>query len=584
VEERTGAVTAVRRALEEPVHGGARWAYVFGSGATFLLLVQTVTGVLLATAYAPTTTDAWASVRYIQHELTLGWLVRGLHHYGASAMIVAVALHALQVLAFGAYKRPRELNWVTGAMLLLVVLGFALTGYLLPWDQKGYWATRVATSIAGTTPIVGEAVQTVLVGGPEYGNFTLTRFYATHVLVLPVLAAALVGVHVMLFRRHGVTPAPGRPAEELATAEPFWPGQALRDLVYMVVLFLAVCGCFVAFGAAPLEAPADPSSDYVARPEWYFLALFQLVKLFEGPLVVVGTIVIPGAATAFVFAMPFLDRSASRRLADRRRVAAAVTVGLGAWTALTVTALRSDARNPALRRQQERAVREAAVASDLAGRFGVPAEGPAALWSLDPVVDGERLFERHCLECHSLSGRGADECADLTGYGSPAWIAAFIRDPADPRLLGRRGYEATMPANPAIAEADVAALAHHVAALAGEVATGQVDTGLAERGRRLVEEGVGECLDCHAVDPEEDATDGPHLAGYGSREWVAGLIADAGHGRYFGDANEMPVFADTLDDMEIDHIAAYVTTLRRRAGPLPAPPRPGAHQPTQGAD
>src|SRR5262249_8706303 len=156
--------------LEEPVRGGARWAFVFGSVLTFLLVLQAVTGILLACFYAPSTATAWASVAFIQDQVSLGWFVRGLHSYGASAMVVVVGLHLAQVVLYGAYKAPRELNWTVGLGLLGLVLGFALTGYLLPWDQKGYWATQVATSIMGTTPLVGPALQKLIQGGAAYGN------------------------------------------------------------------------------------------------------------------------------------------------------------------------------------------------------------------------------------------------------------------------------------------------------------------------------------------------------------------------------------------------------------------------------
>src|SRR2546428_602933 len=145
---------------------------------------------------------AWASVAYVQDQMVLGWLVRGLHSAGASAMVVLIVLHMLQVALYGAYKRPREVNWIVGVMLLGLVLGFALTGYLLPWDQKGYWATQVATGIMGSVP-GGEPLRVLLQGGSEYGNLTLTRFYALHVFVLPIGLAVLLGIHLALFRKHG---------------------------------------------------------------------------------------------------------------------------------------------------------------------------------------------------------------------------------------------------------------------------------------------------------------------------------------------------------------------------------------------
>jgi len=206
LDDRAGWRAVLHGALHEPVLGGASFAYVFGSVLFFLLLLQMTTGLLLAFYYSPSASDAWASVAYLEDQVTLGWLIRGLHHHGASAMVIVAGLHLLQVAVWGAYKKPRELNWVTGVILLGLLLAFALTGYLLPWDQTGYWATKVATGIAGSTPVMGDQLREAVQGGNEYGNLTLTRFFALHVLVLPALTVGLVAVHLALFRRHGVTP------------------------------------------------------------------------------------------------------------------------------------------------------------------------------------------------------------------------------------------------------------------------------------------------------------------------------------------------------------------------------------------
>ena len=150
--------------LDEPVPGGARWWYVFGSVVTFILTLQLLTGILLASFYSPSSTTAWASVAFIQDQMTMGWFVRGLHSMGASAMVVMTCIHLAQVLIFGAYKAPREMNWIVGVLMMGLVLAFSLTGYLLPWDQKGYWATQVATSIIGTSPVVGSRAQAIAAG------------------------------------------------------------------------------------------------------------------------------------------------------------------------------------------------------------------------------------------------------------------------------------------------------------------------------------------------------------------------------------------------------------------------------------
>ena len=205
-DERTGYRAGLEKALDEDVLGGARFAYVFGSVLTFLLVLQMTTGVFLAMYYSPSATDAWASVAFINDQVTAGWFVRGLHSHGASAMVIVAGLHLLQTAIYGAYKKPRELNWIIGVVLLGLILAFALTGYLLPWDQTGYWATQVATGIAGTSPMIGQQVQEAMQAGNGYGNLTITRFFALHVFVLPAILIAMTVFHIALFRKHHQTP------------------------------------------------------------------------------------------------------------------------------------------------------------------------------------------------------------------------------------------------------------------------------------------------------------------------------------------------------------------------------------------
>ena len=190
--------------------GPAAWLYTLGSASLFIFTVQFVTGALLAMNYVPSPDHAYDSVRYIGSSVLMGSFIRGLHHWGASFMVVLTALHLLRVYFMGAYKYPRELTWLVGVVLFLLVMGFSFTGYLLPWDQKAYWATMVGTNIAGQTPVVGGYVAKVLKGGEELGATTLTRFYALHVLALPALLAAAAGLHLFLVVWHGISEPPQR--------------------------------------------------------------------------------------------------------------------------------------------------------------------------------------------------------------------------------------------------------------------------------------------------------------------------------------------------------------------------------------
>ena len=186
------------------------WFYTLGSASLFVAVNQAITGILLTIYYVPTPDHAYDSVQYITTQVPLGWLIRGLHHWGASVMIVLVVLHMLRVILFGAYKFPREVTWFTGVILLLVVIGFGFTGYLLPWDQKSFWATTVGTQIAGTPPLIGEYLLRIIRGGTEISAVTLVRFFGTHVWMLPSLLLLLIGVHLFLVIRNGISATPKR--------------------------------------------------------------------------------------------------------------------------------------------------------------------------------------------------------------------------------------------------------------------------------------------------------------------------------------------------------------------------------------
>jgi len=317
VEERVGYREWVKSRSEERVPGGARWRYTLGPVLVYLFVQQVALGILLASYYAPSATDAWASAAYLNDQVMGGWFLRGLHHHGMSAMVVVMVLHMVQVVIAGAYKRPRELNWWTGLALGGIVLGFSITGYTLPWDQNAYWSVVVRAGILTSVP-GGEWAQQMLQGGRELGNLTLTRFYTLHVFVLPLLLVGLLWAHVRLRRRHGVTPPVGLSEQELAQkSEPLRPHQVFRDVVAMTICGGALLAATIASHGAPLMAPADPASNYMARPEWFFLGLFQLLKYFTGPLRLVGAALIPGAAAVFLLMLPFLDRGPSRRLRSR---------------------------------------------------------------------------------------------------------------------------------------------------------------------------------------------------------------------------------------------------------------------------
>jgi menaquinol-cytochrome c reductase cytochrome b subunit len=184
------------------------WLYTLGSATLFVAVLQFVTGILLTIYYVPEPQQAYASVQYITNELSFGWLIRGLHHWGASAMVLLVILHMIRVIMYGAYKYPREVTWITGVVLLLLTFAFGFTGYLLPWDQRAYWATVVGTEIGSVPPLIGGFIHDLMLGGPEISGLTLSRFFGAHVWVLPSVLLLLVGVHLVLVIHHGISAPP----------------------------------------------------------------------------------------------------------------------------------------------------------------------------------------------------------------------------------------------------------------------------------------------------------------------------------------------------------------------------------------
>lgn len=205
LDERLRLQPTARKVMDKPVPRNVTWLHCFGGLTFFTFLLQVGTGMIMVFFYAPTPDHAHASVQYLQTEVPFGAMIRNLHRWGASAMVLLVVLHMLRVLVHGAYRRPREMNWVVGVSLLLMVLGMGFTGYLLPWDQKAYWATNVGINIAEGTPIIGGFIGDLMRGGPEIGALTLLRFYALHVFVLPLLMAGGMLFHFVLVRKHGIS-------------------------------------------------------------------------------------------------------------------------------------------------------------------------------------------------------------------------------------------------------------------------------------------------------------------------------------------------------------------------------------------
>ena len=401
LDHRTGIRSLTREALFENIPGGSRWRYVWGSTLTFTLFVQFITGVFLWMGYSASSGDAWESVNYIQNEMSGGWLLRGIHHWTAQFMPVLLLLHLMQVVIDGAYKAPREVNYWFGVLLLLLVLALSLTGYLLPWDQKGFWATKVATNLINLVPFIGPEMQKLVIGGTEYGHHTLTRFFALHAGVLPGLLVLLIVGHIYLFRRHGITPAEPKRKRDAY----FWPDQVFKDVVACLAVMMVVMVVVFSAHGAHLGSPADPSEPFsAARPDWYFLFLFQFLKLpfFAGENEVWGAIYIPGIAVGLICLMPFIGRWKLGHVFN----IGIIFVFLGGAGALTYLAKQEDVTGPnsaTYLRGVLADTRDADRVTALAKDRGIETTALSLLKD-DPKTQGARLFAQHCASCHRYDG------------------------------------------------------------------------------------------------------------------------------------------------------------------------------------
>lgn len=331
LDERVGLSDFAKLAKkkEVPLHRHTFW-YYFGGMTLFLFAIQVGTGILLLLYYRPSAGEAFESIQFIMTEVQFGWLVRSIHSWSANLMIFAMFVHLFSALLLNAYRRPREMTWLSGGGLLGLSLAFGFTGYLLPWNELAFFATRVGTEIPGVIPVVGPFVRRLLRGGNEVTGATLTRFYGVHVAILPALVTVVLGLHLFLVQKHGMSRPPSvQGSGEGKRSMPFFPNFFLRDLVGWLCA-LGVLAALAAYFPAELGKKADPfqPAPVGIKPEWYFMAMFQTLKLLpahilgiEGELLgVLGF----GIIGLILVAMPFLDRRAAPVKASSR-----LAVGFG---------------------------------------------------------------------------------------------------------------------------------------------------------------------------------------------------------------------------------------------------------------
>ena len=571
LDERTGHRALVRSLVEATVPGGARFAYAWGAALLLVLVVEALTGLLLMTVYAPGTTTAWASVSYVQSVMPAGWFVRGLHALGAQAAIILGGIHLVYTIARGAYRKPREVTYWLGIGLLGLIVAFALTGNPLRWDQRGFWALRVETGIMGTMPVIGGVMQELLLGGGSPGNMTLTRLYSLHAGVLPFAVMLLLGVHLLLARKHG--PALATPADSVKT-DKYFPSQAARDMALGLVVLGILVAIVMKDHGTPLDAPADPLSDYPARPEWYFLALYELRKPFPGKLELIATVLLPGIVMGYLVALPLLDKKADRGVMKRLPLLVPVAIFGIAAGILTMASMRHDASDPEFAKAVAKAQSQADKANHIV-KDGVPPQGALYMMRNHPETRRVALFEQNCASCHRMGElgppKGKDTAPDLTGYGTKAWAKRVLEDPDHDLMFGKTAFKGEMPsmtkppADPEAAKNFTAMSAPDMEAITDFLVTqAKSQKGEGTPGEKLVKQ---RCTSCHRMDGETDDKDSlaPELRGWASPAWIQAQIDDPGSGKTYPKAamdpkleGHMPAFKDKLNENDRKLLTSFV--------------------------
>jgi len=594
LESRTGLIGFLRDLFFHAVPGGPGWRRIWGSLVLFAIFCEMVTGVALWLWYAPGVVSSWESVFFIQTGVVGGWFVRGVHHYVAQVMVVLLVLHLLQLVIGGLYRAPREVSfWVTVA-LIGAVLATAFTGYILPWDRRGFMASTVSSGLMANTPWIGPWLRELFLGGAQPGQATLQRMMVLHAGLLPAVIVVLLVIQTVLFRRSlRAGRAEGEERDLPGVADRWFPGQAWRDAAACAAFFAAVAAVVVVTRGAPLEAPADASMvEAAARPEWYFLFLFKLLhfEVFGGARQIIPAMVLPGLAFGFLMVMPFLARW---KFGHRVNVVA-VMAGVVGYAILTGWTWVADWRDPGHRAALAQARREAERAREVAvAARGLPPDGILSLLARDAATQGPRLFAQKCASCHAFDGHNGmgqplatpSSAADLAGFGSRRWLrefldpvhlvsarywgdTAFVKPPEGGRVSKMVQFvtddvAAFTPEQKAELEKVVVALSAE-AQLVSQAADDERDASIIEEGIRLIGDDGLACTDCHAW---RDETSGrPDLNGWASRQWMIDFLHNPAHDRFYGKNNDrMPAYGEN-GDLSADQIGMIVDWIRGEAG------------------
>jgi len=408
LEDRTGLWKTFGPMLQHPVPRKAGWMYVFGSATLMAFLIQVITGTVLATVYVPSTSQAYGTLQYITHEAVLGRILRGMHYFGASAMILLVGIHMARVFLTASYKYPRSVNWITGILLLFLTIGMGFTGQLLRWDQDGVWSVVVSAEQAGRVPFIGHYLATLVMGGETVGGTTLSRFFAIHVFFIPGLIFGFLALHLFLVLQHGISEPPksGEPVdpktyrkkyEALLKSDgvPFWPDAAWRDVIFSLLVCLTILVLAITVGPPDLNKPPDPTEIHaVPRPDWYFFWYFSLMALLPHGSDKYLLWIMPMALVLVPTLLPLLFNKGERSITKRPWAPIIVLT-----TVVTIVVLW-----------------RLGLEAPWTPRFDTPPLAASLVHSNDPMIQhGALLFhDKACIYCHQVEGQGGIRGPELT--------------------------------------------------------------------------------------------------------------------------------------------------------------------------
>jgi ubiquinol-cytochrome c reductase cytochrome b subunit len=326
IDDRTGITELIVPLLKHPVPPRSLWMYVFGSATLFCFVLQVVTGIALSLLYQPSSESAYQSLEFITNQAKFGNVLRGIHYYGASAMIILVGLHMMRTYITASYKFPREMNWISGVFLLLFTIFMGFTGQLLRWDSNGVWSSVVAAQQLGRIPVVGRSLAHLLIGGDTIGGHSLSRFYSYHVFIIPALMFIFIGLHIYLVFRNGISEPPkaGRLVDPKTyrtwyenylkeKSVPFWPNAAWRDVLFSSLIIILIICLAITFGAPALTTPPDPSMlNTSPSPDWYMIPFFALFALMPHKIESVAMMIGPVLTVIILLIIPFLSNRGER--------------------------------------------------------------------------------------------------------------------------------------------------------------------------------------------------------------------------------------------------------------------------------